>query len=102
MTTRTLTEAEALAIFADEEAGLYPRRTINEAGKAEMAAFVAANAVDADRHNLDAWYSEAEKCANDATIDESIIVEMPGRMTAGCNPATVRLGAECFDWSICE
>lgn len=97
-TVTTLTEAEAIAILADEEAERLPYRVINAAGQAAVLAFIQRAASEPEKHNPGAWFSDAERAANDAGPGESIIIEMRGMHTASRNPDTLTLERECFDW----
>lgn len=100
MIARIISQAEADAIIVDDEAENLPFRVLNAAGQRAVAEFVRSSAANADRHDLNAWYADAERVANDSLPDESIIVEMRGMHTASGNPQTVALKAECFDWMI--
>lgn len=100
MNARTLSQAEALKIITNEDAENLPFRIINEAGQTAVAQFVNSQASDPARHNLGAWYSDAEQAANDAIPGETIIIEMPGRSTVSGNPETLRMDDEHFDWLI--
>lgn len=99
-TIKTITEAQALKIIADENAENLPFRVLNQAGQAAVATWVKMTASEPDRHNLDAWYSDAESAANNATIRESIIIEMRGMHTTGGHPETLDIPAEAFDWQV--
>jgi hypothetical protein len=64
MTFRTITEAEARAILADEEAGMLPFQFVNDAGLAEIHAFLAEHHKLGGGHftpdMLRAWAKDAE------------------------------------------
>lgn len=96
---KIITKAEAFALIDDDALEL-PVRTINDAGKREVAAFVARHATNPAQHNLDAWFAAAEQEAGNTALGGSIILEMPGRMTSSRHPETLNLDAACFDWSI--
>lgn len=98
--SKTITESEALQIIADDEAENMPYRVINAAGRAAVATWVKTTASESDRHNLDAWYTDAERAANDAIVGESIRIEMRGMHTASGNPVTLDLPAAAFDWVV--
>lgn len=94
----TLTEAEARAILADENAQYLPFRVINETGQAAVRAFIERVAADPAKHSADAWYQEAEQAANDALLGEDIGIEMRGMHTSSRNPETLSLDKSNFDW----
>ena len=96
---RTLTGAEARAMF-DTGADFLPFRIITDTGRATVAQFVNSTAVEPTRHNLEAWYTVAERAANDAGPGESIVIEMRGMHASNHNPATLVLSDDCFEWSI--
>lgn len=97
---RTITATEARAIMANDEVDNLPSRIINEAGRAAVADFINSAAAEPERHNLEAWFADAEQAANDAGEGEAIIIEMRGLHTASHNPRTLTLEDECFDWII--
>ncbi len=99
-TTQTITEAQALKIISNEEAENLPYRVINAAGRAAVATWVKTTARNPERHNLDAWYSDAESAANNGTIDEDIVIEMRGTMTESGNPVTLNIPSASFDWQV--
>lgn len=100
MIARTITATEARAILANEEAESLPFRIINAAGRAAVAQFVNREAAEPERHSLDAWYSEAEQAANDASEGAGYSIEMSQFKTASRTPRVLWLEDEYFDWII--
>ncbi len=100
MTIRTITADAARAICADDEAEHLPYRTLTEAGRAAVAQWVHATAREPERQVLDAWYTAAEDAAGDAGVDEDVIVEMRGMVTASGRPETLRLGDAELEWRV--
>lgn len=79
-------EAEVLQAYA-----------LNKEGSALLAEWVQSTAKHPERHNLDAWATEAEDAANNAAQDESIVIEMRGFTTASGRPETLTLPRTAFD-----
>lgn len=73
--------------------------TLNDQGSAMLADWVRGAAKHPENQNLDAWATEAEDAANNASQDESIIVEMRGFMTNSGKPETLTLPRTAFDQS---
>ena len=97
---KTISESEALEIISNEDAENLPFRALNQAGRAAVATWVKMTSSEPDRHNLDAWYSDAESAANNATIRESIIIEMRGMHTESGHPETLTIPSDAFDWQV--
>ena len=100
MTIRSISFAEARAILSNEEAENLPYRTINDAGRSAVAQFVNSEAAEPERHSLDAWCSEAEQAANDASEGADFSIEMSQHKTASRTPRVLWLGDAHFDWII--
>lgn len=100
MNARTISNAEAFEIFANEDAETLPLRVINEAGRSAVAQFINVAAFDAAGHNLNAWYADADQAANDACPGEMVTIEMRGMYTVSGHPETLRLDDGHFDWII--
>lgn len=102
MSVKTITESQALELIRNDFENGIPYLVINDAGRAAVAQFVSSYAADPARHALDAWYSDAERAANNDLLDESIIIEMRGMDTASRNPVTLRMDRSDFDWVIAD
>jgi len=69
---------------------------INEQGKARVSEWVLRHAKHPARHQMGAWYEDAERASCEGG---SIILEMPGLMSATGNPVILVLDRNDFDWS---
>ena len=100
---KSLTFAQAVELYkrADELEYL-PTPTINAAGMAALAQFVADNAKTPERHDIDAWGSHAESEATNMLAGQTGIIEMRGFDTSTRNPVTLTLLQEWFDWAVYE
>jgi len=97
---KIITDAEAREIFGAEDAEFFPVRKVNAAGMRVINNWVVAIANEPSKQIRAAWFADAEKSANDAAEGESIIVEMPARMTRTHCPECLRMEQEHFDWSV--
>lgn len=102
MAIRTITESQALELIRNDYENGTPYLVINDAGRAAVAQFVRSYASEPERHTLNAWYSDAERQANNALLDESLIIEMSRTHAASRNPETLRMNRSDFDWVISE
>ena len=99
-TAHQITEAQARAIMVDDNADYAPFRVVNESGKIAVQSWLGRIA-KADQ-NADAWFTDAEDAANNASQGESIIIEMRGFNTISGNPETLTIDDTCFDWMVNE
>ena len=70
---------------------------LTQAGEALVSSFVNRHAAFPHKHNLAAWFVHAERLADDAEPWESIVLEMPGSMTASGRPETIKIHGSLFD-----
>lgn len=103
MTVRTITESEARAILANDEAEMLPYQAVNEEGLREIHAFLAENhKLGGDHFTADmlrAWAADAEFQlgeGNDAGIEIKSCDSVSG------HTETYTLSAASVDWQICE
>jgi hypothetical protein len=51
-----------------------------------------------ERHNIDAWKTQAEQAACNALENEDIVIEMRWVATSTLHTETLKIPRECFDW----
>lgn len=54
----------------------------------------------AERMNMKAWFTEAEKEAMNVSYDETIIIEIGHAGSVSGHPETLIIDDECFNWAI--
>lgn len=79
------------------DAESFPCHTLNSSGAALLADWVRSVAKNPANQNMSAWATEAEDVANNASQEESIVIEMRGFMTASGRPETLTLPRAAFD-----
>lgn len=96
-----LSSAEARQVLAaNPEADNLPFRVINQAGQLRICNWINQVAITNTNHTAAAYYTEAEKIANDAGVGESIILEMPRHSTMSGVVETTTLADSHFDWQV--
>ena len=63
-----------------------------------ISKWVSSVAHSPENHNLEAWLTEAEDVANNATENEDIVIEMRGFATSSGRPETLTLRRNEFTW----
>lgn len=93
-TLRAAGTVEVVQLKDDDEA-FYEHRLTPE-GEALIDQFIAATARDPNAHRAVVWYSAAERAADDAYPDGSIVIEMPQAMSRTGRPETLRISRQAF------
>lgn len=92
--------AEQAEILFNSDSYFVPFRELNKMGKNLVAGWVSETAKTSLKHNIKAWYRDAEDAANSAGLHGSIIIEMRGHMTKSGNPVTLDIPQSAFDWFV--
>lgn len=103
MAYRTITEAEAYAILADEEAEMAPYRAVSKEGLREIESFLA------EHHKLGADYIAPDMVRSFAADAEfqlaegnDAAIEIASMHSVSRRTETYTLSASGVEWQICE
>jgi len=101
MSTKFISLQEAMDMVKTKSE-ILPICIINTTGKAVIINWVNRTAKHPDRHNMEAWYLDAEMTFTNSSFAHSAILVMHRILAINDNTETLTLKNEYFDWTVSE